>query len=201
MRELSEIEKINNMCACKKNEPIYDKRQMDKKLTWDKIDESWLSFVKNKFWCTKFKGSLLGSVSSAFNTLEEGAEHIKLILKLRDKLLTFGGEQACMPNVEEDLHNILNRGQFWYGDRIKIMKGEDRRCHRNSSELWWNNKDKLCIATGYALSEDGMWRQHTWCINVRPRVNQIIETTEKRIAYFGFVITYKEAMKFESEHS
>ncbi len=93
----------------------------------------------------------------------------------------------------------MQRGQFWYGDKIHIMKGDPGECHRNSSLIWKRNKNSIRLVTGYALSDDGMWRQHSWCIWIKPRVNRVIETTAKRIAYFGFVMTLAECERFLRE--
>jgi len=79
-----------------------------------------------------------------------------------------------------------------------MKRGQANRCHANTSNLWLANKDQheIVICTGYALSNDGMWRQHSWLALRRPRSIQIIETTERRVAYFGFAMTEEEAMKF-----
>ena len=54
--------------------------------------------------------------------------------------------------------------------------------------------------TGYALSDDGMWRQHSWCIcdagEEYIEDSIIIETTEKRLAYFGFIMDEEESEEF-----
>ena len=84
------------------------------------------------------------------------------LFDLRQKLLTFAGETVCFPPCEEDLDNILNYGQFWVGSNAKLMRGEPSRCHANSANLWEQNKEATRICTGYALSEDGIWRQHSW---------------------------------------
>ena len=117
---------------------------------------------------------------------------------LRDHILKFGGQEVCMPSMDPDLSSLLKRGQFWYGDKIKMELGEACQCHANSYELWLEEKDHkdIHIATGYALTEDGMWRQHSWLIYVKPRSRVIIETTVKRIAYFGFVLSKEEAEEF-----
>lgn len=58
------------------------------------------------------------------------------------------------------------------------------------------NEHEFAIAPGYALSIDGMWRQHSWMMLRGARSVKIIETTEKRVAYFGFVMTQKESLDF-----
>jgi hypothetical protein len=40
---------------------------------------------------------------------------------------------------------------------------EDSRCHENVARLWTDKRWGLvAIGTGYALSEDGLWRRHSW---------------------------------------
>lgn len=109
--------------------------------------------------------------------------------QLRDKLLDVAGESVCMYH-EEDLHNILARGVFLRGYNAMFMTGEACRCHENSARLWDANRKRLLIATGYALSRDGMWRQHSWCVSKKS--NRVVETTEKRLLYYGFIMTDKE---------
>ena len=104
------------------------------------------------------------------------------LFDLRQKLLAFAGEAVCFPPCEEDLDNILNYGQFWVGSNAKLMRGEPSRCHANSANLWEQNKEATRICTGYALSEDGMWRQHSLLVWHKSRSNQIVETKLKRIA-------------------
>jgi len=176
-----------------KDNPIKSAKDMPIPLTWNKIDNEWKENLKksNQFWFSGFAGKLEDRFS---NRIDE----IIKILQLRDKLLEFGGEEACMSFIEEDLQNIINRGEFWYGDNCSLIKGEPSRCHSNCAYLWEVNKDKIVICTGYALSKDGMWRQHTWCIETRS--GKIIETTVKRIAYFGFVLTVDEAEEFLSNY-
>ena len=70
------------------------------------------------------------------------------------------------------------------------------QCHRNSCLCWDNNKEISRICTGYALGEDGIWIQHSWVLNFKSNSNQIIETTIKRMAYFGFVMDEKDAEEF-----
>lgn len=124
--------------------------------------------------------------------------HRNKLFQLHKKLLSFAGEETCLDLCEEDLSSILKYGQFWYGNKAKLMKGEACQCHANSCELWeLNHKDfDVHIATGYALSDDAMWRQHTWLIWKKPRSLKIIETTVNRLAYFGFVMTEEEAYEF-----
>ena len=127
-------------------------------------------------------------------------EEVAAFIKLHDRLLSIGGHSVCFPGIEEDMANILKYGQLWYGDHPVMKKGRPSRCHQNSCDLWFTNKNVTRIATGYALSADGMWRQHSWLIWLKPRVNRIIETTEPRVAYYGFVMNTRLCEEFDENN-
>jgi hypothetical protein len=116
--------------------------------------------------------------------------------RLVDGLLAFGGERALVWGHDEDLGRILARGLLLDGRRAVRMPGAPSRCHENSAECWVANLDRSVLMTGYALSDDGMWRQHSWLVEVRPRSTAVVETTEPRVAYFGFPMTEREAALF-----
>lgn len=124
----------------------------------------------------------------------------KKLSELRNRLLNFLGESVCLAYIEEDIDDILNYGQFWLGHNAKMMRGEPCHCHSNACNLYEQNWDKTRICTGYALSEDGMWRQHSWLIWIKDRSNQIIETTVKRVAYYGFIMDEDQCEKFCEEN-
>jgi hypothetical protein len=113
---------------------------------------------------------------------------------LKKKLLSIGGWAVCLPFVEEDYSALASdRGQRFPG-RSQLFLGQPSQCHNNCADLWDQNKEKLKICTGYALSKDGVWRQHSWCYDIENRV--VIETTVKRIQYFGFILNDIEADEF-----
>ena len=126
------------------------------------------------------------------------------MIELHERLLRIGGVETCFPEYEEDIDNILTYGQLWDNITKRLKRGEASHCHSNSANLWLNNRNaetfKLIICTGYALSEDGIWRQHTWLIQAKARTNNLIETTEPRIAYYGFAMTDELAEEFEEEN-
>ena len=64
---------------------------------------------------------------------------------------------------------------------VKFVDMTTSGCH-NNCDLLLENDDTIKIFTGYALSLDGLWRYHSWCID---KDDSIIETTESRILYFG----------------
>ena len=106
-----------------------------------------------------------------------------------------------MPEVDPDLQMILDFGQIWIGqNRVQMKSGEPSQCHVNSAKYWKKEKNKmkgtLGIATGYALSKDNMWRQHSWCVLKKPRSYQIIETTTPRELYYGFCMLDVDAELF-----
>ena len=50
--------------------------------------------------------------------------------------------------------------------------------------------------TGYALSESGIWHQHSWLMNK----DKIIETTVNRSKYFGYILSPLESEIFVSQY-
>jgi len=123
-------------------------------------------------------------------------EHLQLypeFVKLEQKLLSIAGDMV-VPRREPDQDKILSRGRQWIGHNIKIIKGQTRNCHGNVAKSWRRNQRRYRIATGWALSEDGLWRQHSWLVEGRT----LIETTTPREKYFGFELTPREAQQFEA---
>ena len=124
--------------------------------------------------------------------------------KLRDTLLGVAGTSVCFARgLPEDIEKILDRGVL-FGKTHKRMPGRPNQCHWNSALCWESNKDKARIATGYALSSDGMWREHTWvAVERRPGASPSngkawwnVETTTNRLRYFGYVLTPEECEQF-----
>lgn len=133
---------------------IKNKRIKDS-VTWNHMSDDWKKRCKqNSFWSQ----DTLDDMKQMHPDMDDR------LFELRTKLLDFAGEAVCLPAYEEDLNNLLNYGQFWIGNNVKFMKGEPCRCHANASNLWEQNKDNTVICTGYALSSDGMWRQHSWLL-------------------------------------
>jgi hypothetical protein len=115
----------------------------------------------------------------------------KSLEDLKQKLLSEGGWAVILPEDEFDIDQIVERGFFSDG-KSKLIKGEPCRCHSNSALLWHKDK-KRKICTGYALSDDGVWRSHTWCVVDKTK---IIETTIKRIKYYGYILSRVESAFF-----
>lgn len=116
--------------------------------------------------------------------------------ELEDKLLAAGGEEVIPPMVVEDsLERLLESGELLEPSEVELREGIPCHCHGNSARLWEEGVGKIC--TGYALSNDGLWRQHTWVV---ADGDKIIETTTKRVAYFGFILNEEESQQFAFEN-
>lgn len=109
---------------------------------------------------------------------------------LQDKLLLLGGDWVAL-EPEPDLEALLNEGRVIKGKLI-FNRMSPHNCHKNCCELWEKDPKNCRIASGWALSSDGIWRQHTWLLKGKA----IIETTEPRTLYYGFVLGNKEAILF-----
>lgn len=112
---------------------------------------------------------------------------------LYDTLLEVGGETVAA--VEEpDLEKLIQRGYPQSGRGAQRLKGQRSQCHANAAFAWKDHPETLGIVTGYGLSRDGIWRQHSW---LRDLIDgQVFETTEPRAIYFGFDLTPEEAERF-----
>ncbi len=84
---------------------------------------------------------------------------------------------------------LLEQGFLTSGPiTLKVMKSSS--CHQNVASIWTQKKFGIVgVATGYALSDDGLWRQHSWGI-LR---EGLLETTEARLKYFGVVFQGEKA--------
>lgn len=183
----------------------------------DAIDPSWRERMRDIWWVSNNIGSPLPYLRDMISPeieidtpeFEEKARvniarHEKFLV-LRLLLLEIGGEETCFPAIEEDIDHILERGRYYPG-RSKMMAGRPSHCHANAAGLWEANHKEhdIHLCTGYALSDDGMWRQHTWLVHRYDTATQhrtrLIETTTKRLAYFGFEMTDEEAETFADEN-
>ncbi|SRR5579883_1146965 len=114
---------------------------------------------------------------------------------LIERLLQIGGTRVVLPlDGEPDLEIILSRGYVTAGPARRVPM-QASQCHRNASLLFRRKKEATRIVTGYALSEDGIWRQHTWAW-VRDGHPPLLETTEPRTLYYGVLLTPDESEQF-----
>ena len=148
----------------------------------DPMDAEWLQEVNKRWW------------GPANHVLPANVD--PWIFEIRDKLLTIGGQAAAMSRNDPDDKKLYARGVWFPGDIAKSVHGTPCECHSNSCRYFEKHSDAM-ICTGYALSQDGMWRAHSWCLEVlKSGKRRIIETTLPRVAYFGFVMTRDEAEMF-----
>jgi len=136
-----------------------------------------------------FEPSFNGSEKLKNRWINENHENL---LPLRTKLLQIDGKEV-VPMEEIHLEMLLNKGKIInYSNITKIDGGRPSKCHQNSVILYEQNEEITHIGTGWCLSDDGLWRQHSWCmIN-----DEIIETTTKRNIYFGVLLNGNKAKKF-----
>jgi hypothetical protein len=100
------------------------------------------------------------------------------------RLLVHGGNAAvilpCATPVE-DLDLYAEIGEYHDGSAARLERGEPNGCHQNAARLVLSGR-VAALGTGYALSDDELWREHSWGVH---KDGTIVETTEMRVAYFG----------------
>jgi len=108
------------------------------------------------------------------------------LAELRDRLQRrVPGSTVVLDEEREHLDALLKRGTLaqapaWTFD---FVEGARNACHWNTAKIHRRDPKRFDIATGYALSDDGLWRQHSWIVVRSAKV--IVETTVPRLAYFG----------------
>jgi hypothetical protein len=117
---------------------------------------------------------------------------------LRALLLGIGGLEIVAPNqIDPDIGALISSG-FAMESLVECEPMERSACHANVARLWIAKISGLIgIGTGYALSDDGLWRQHSWGI----RRNGILETTKPRMKYFGIALQGRNAESFAEINS
>ena len=123
---------------------------------------------------------------------------------LRNRLLQIGGLEVVLPRYDEysetersrqryETPRILEQGQSWPGSLARLQQMEDSNCHMNTAIL---SKDGAgSIASGFALSEDGLWREHSWIVQ---SPNRLLESTVLRLVYHGYLLSLEEQRWFVS---
>jgi hypothetical protein len=107
-------------------------------------------------------------------------------------LLQYGGE-LVVPHLHPEHHlDELLSGAAVHPPAGRVVPGDDNACHANVAMLWTDGTVEA-IGTGYALSDDGLWRQHSWGIGAD---GVAVETTFARISYVGIALTAVPALQF-----
>jgi len=129
----------------------------------------------------------IGQNGFRFRTLEEHARQQPEIMKLQEILLSIGGEHLIAPPSATLDIPFLIEGGFVMDYPVTEVPMEPHRCHLNSAELFATGK-ATALCNGFALSEDGLWLQHSWALErQKDGTKRIIETTCKRGRYFGIL--------------
>lgn len=110
-------------------------------------------------------------------------------------VLAHGGDLVVPPLEPEPRPVTIAEGlSVWDPDVVAVrhLAGQDNHCHGNSAELWLTGQADG-IGTGYALNDDGLWRQHSWALAPD---GAVIETTVGRDLYAGIILTGVELWRF-----
>ncbi len=113
--------------------------------------------------------------------------------EMEARLLSVGGDRlAYLP--DHHAAELVKRGEVYAPKRRQLVRGQPNGCHGNAAALWLGRRPKVSLVTGWALSEDGCWRQHTWCWKKQGQV--WIESTIHREIGFGIELDGMEGLKF-----
>lgn len=108
------------------------------------------------------------------------------LLDLRALLLQIGGLELVAPLsvTDRNVPLLLIQGLIMKGE-VTLLEMRKSDCQADVFKVLPNRRvGMICACTGYALSDDGLWYQHSWGLVE----HGILETTERRKVYFG--LTY-----------
>lgn len=114
---------------------------------------------------------------------------------LTTAILRHGGVLVVPPLTPEPRPGTIARDLTTWDPRttpVRHVTGQDNHCHGNSAEMWLTGHAHA-LATGYALNDDGLWRQHSWALDAD---GTLIETTVSRDLYAGIVLSDVELWRF-----
>ena len=153
-------------------------------LLWRQTDFTWLAIEPNS---DDVRGS----------ELEKPVK--KSVKELCSHLIKIGGKVVVVEFHESSdfCKALVKFGEITPNDNLEIFTGEDRECHANSAMLWSQNREDYLLVTGFALSEDGVWRRHSW---LKANDGKLIETTIKREQYFGITLEEEGAEAFLQDY-
>ena len=109
-------------------------------------------------------------------------------------VLSHGGRYVVPPDKPDVMIGILSdQGELVPASTVVVQRvGEPDGCHRNAVALW-RGGEAAAIGTGYALSPDSLWREHSWAWTTE---GNLIETGEPRSGYFGLRMVSEFAQWF-----
>jgi hypothetical protein len=97
-------------------------------------------------------------------------------------VLQHGGDLVVPPTEPDVMVDMLTAtGALIRPAEVSTRRGSASDCHANAVHLW-RVGTASALGTGYALSDDGLWREHSWAWDPS---GALIETTEPRTRYFG----------------
>lgn len=128
--------------------------------------------------------SLQSSIKDS--TSQQSETHVELIKKYLQKIhpltVRFQVDWFLASQLTEQyVIDLIKYGLVEDGKNARLVLGKPSQCHDNAAKLLSTNP-KWTRYFGLAISEDGIWRVHSWLKNTKGR---IIETTETRTHYFG----------------
>ncbi len=129
--------------------------------------------------------------------LREAVSQQPEIENLRQVLLELGGIQLVAPPRHDPAVPLLIDAGFVMAGAVQCIDMGKSRCHLNVARVWAKRQQNVVgIGTGYALSADGLWRQHSWAV-LR---EGILETTVARSKYFGLLLQGGDADLFSESN-
>jgi hypothetical protein len=147
---------------------------------------------------------------SRMELLRRRAEGVTAVVpsyaEMRRHLLELGGLEVVAPpfdtssetarrRQEYEIARTLDAGRAWAGRLALLEPIERSNCHINVARLRVAGRGD--IATGWALAEDGLWREHSWLVQRPASVDgALIETTRPWLLYYGYVLGAEEADRF-----
>ncbi len=124
--------------------------------------------------------------------------YFELWERFRTACLEHGGIEVVPPlEVDAQLARLCSDASYFDGVPTSLITMHPSRCHANVSSLWLHSEPDhdpvMMIGTGYALSKDGLWRQHSWG---HTRNGALVETTALREAMYGIVLHGTDSAMF-----
>jgi hypothetical protein len=113
----------------------------------------------------------------------------KMWLRLKEKLLSLGGQEVATPHAGVPVSRLARQGKV-FTQPVRLRRGWRHECHQNSAVIWAQDVTGYKLCCGYALA-DGHWIEHSWVLDA----DNLIETTYRMQAYFGLALTPEEACR------
>lgn len=78
------------------------------------------------------------------------------LAELEKRLLDMGGLMALLFLPDNQVGELLDRGRYFPGSGAQLLRDQESACHSNASMLFYRTEGSVRIASGYALSADGL---------------------------------------------